>query len=577
MGVGKITPAHDPNDFEVGQRHNLERILVMNEDATMNENALKYEGMTREKCREELLKDLERDNLLISIEPMVHSVGHSERTDAVVEPYLSKQWFVKMDKLAKMLIDNQNTDDKVNFIPNRYEKILMKGWMEDCHDWCISRQLWWGHRIPVWYRNEEVYCGMEAPEGEGWVQDNDVLDTWFSSALWPFSTLGWPDETEDFKRYFPTNTIVLGFDIIFFWGARMMFQSLNIHGKSPYKDCIIHGLIRDNQGRKMSKSLGNGIDPLDMIEQYGADALRFYLTTSSTLGMDLNFSTEKLSSTWNFINKLWNASRFVLMKLEDFKEEEYKLENLNDSDKWVLTKLNETIKIVTKSMEKYDFNIAGSELYSFIWDIFCDKYIEISKFSDSTSTKSTLYYTLLSIIKMMHPFMPFVTEELYSSLPIKNKELLIFESYPTVNKKLIFKDETKKIDELLEFVTLFRNKKLENKISNDFEVIDYNNNDLLNSMLKLNDKIVENSKFNDKLTVELYNYKLDIYFDNSKNSKEEEEKKKQEIESLEKSIQRRKTLLSNENYCNKAPKNIVDKEREDLQKEMDRLEILKKN
>ena len=576
-GCVKITPAHDPNDFEVGQRHNLERILVMNEDATMNENALKYEGMTREKCREELLKDLERDNLLISIEPMVHSVGHSERTDAVVEPYLSKQWFVKMDKLAKMLIDNQNTDDKVNFIPNRYEKILMKGWMEDCHDWCISRQLWWGHRIPVWYRNEEVYCGMEAPEGEGWIQDNDVLDTWFSSALWPFSTLGWPDETEDFKRYFPTNTIVLGFDIIFFWGARMMFQSLNIHGKSPYKDCIIHGLIRDNQGRKMSKSLGNGIDPLDMIEQYGADALRFYLTTSSTLGMDLNFSTEKLSSTWNFINKLWNASRFVLMKLEDFKEEEYKLENLNDSDKWVLTKLNETIKIVTKSMEKYDFNIAGSELYSFIWDIFCDKYIEISKFSDSTSTKSTLYYTLLSIIKMMHPFMPFVTEELYSSLPIKNKELLIFESYPTVNKKLIFKDETKKIDELLEFVTLFRNKKLENKISNDFEVIDYNNNDLLNSMLKLNDKIVENSKFNDKLTVELYNYKLDIYFDNSKNSKEEEEKKKQEIESLEKSIQRRKALLSNENYCNKAPKNIVDKEREDLQKEMDRLEILKKN
>ena len=576
-GCVKITPAHDPNDFEVGQRHNLERILVMNEDATMNENALKYEGMTREKCREELLKDLERDNLLISIEPMVHSVGHSERTDAVVEPYLSKQWFVKMDKLAKMLIDNQNTDDKVNFIPNRYEKILMKGWMEDCHDWCISRQLWWGHRIPVWYRNEEVYCGMKAPEGEGWVQDNDVLDTWFSSALWPFSTLGWPDETEDFKRYFPTNTIVLGFDIIFFWGARMMFQSLNIHGKSPYKDCIIHGLIRDNQGRKMSKSLGNGIDPLDMIEQYGADALRFYLTTSSTLGMDLNFSTEKLSSTWNFINKLWNASRFVLMKLEDFKEDEYKLENLNDSDKWVLTKLNETIKIVTKSMEKYDFNIAGSELYSFIWDIFCDKYIEISKFSDNASTKSTLYYTLLSIIKMMHPFMPFVTEELYSSLPIKNKELLIFESYPTVNKKLIFKDETKKIDELLEFVTLFRNKKLENKISNDFEVIDYNNNDLLNSMLKLNDKIVENSKFNDKLTVELYNYKLDIYFDNSKNSEEEEEKKKQEIESLEKSIQRRKALLSNENYCNKAPKNIVDKEREDLQKEMDRLEILKKN
>lgn len=326
-GCVKITPAHDPNDFEVGNRHNLERIVIMNEDATMNELTGKYNGMTREQCRSELLKDLEKEGLLISVEKMTHSVGHSERTRAVVEPYLSKQWFVSMKGMSEDLLNAQKSKDKkINFIPKKFEKIL-NHWMEDCHDWCISRQLWWGHRIPAWYKNDEVKVQVECP-GEGWTQDNDVLDTWFSSALWPFSTLGWPNKTEDLERYFPTDVLVTAYDIIFFWVARMAFSSLKQMNNRPFKDCIIHGLIRDKQGRKMSKSLGNGIDPMDLIDEYGCDALRFYLTTTSAMGMDIKFDTEKVASTWNFINKLWNASRFVLMKLENFKKEDYKLDEL---------------------------------------------------------------------------------------------------------------------------------------------------------------------------------------------------------------------------------------------------------
>ena len=299
-GVVKITPAHDPNDFEVGNRHNLERVVVMNPDATMNENAGKYCGLTREECREKLLEDLKKDNLLISIEPMTHSVGHSERSDAVVEPYLSKQWFVKMRPLADRVLENQkNKDTKVNFVPERYEK-TMNHWMEITYDWCISRQLWWGHRIPAWYKGDEVYVGMEAPKEDGWQQDSDVLDTWFSSALWPFSTLGWPDKTEDFERYYPNNCLVTGYDIIPFWVNRMTFQGLHFTNSRPFKDCLIHGLIRDKIGRKMSKSLGNGVDPMDVIEEYGADSLRFFLTTNSAPGMDLRYDEEKVKSTWNF-------------------------------------------------------------------------------------------------------------------------------------------------------------------------------------------------------------------------------------------------------------------------------------
>ncbi len=576
-GCVKITPAHDPNDFEVGERHNLDRIVIMNEDATMNELTGKYNGMSREECRKELLKDLEKEDLLIKIEKMTHSVGHSERTDAVVEPYLSKQWFVNMKSMSEDLLNAQkNEDTKINFYPKRFEKIL-NHWMEDCHDWCISRQLWWGHRIPAWYKGDEVYVGLKAPEGEGWVQDNDVLDTWFSSALWPFSTLGWPNKTEDLERYFPTDTLVTAYDIIFFWVARMAFSSLKHMKVRPFKDCVIHGLIRDKNGRKMSKSLGNGIDPMDMIDEYGCDALRYYLTTTSAMGMDIRFDTDKVSSTWNFINKLWNASRFVLMKLENFDVKNYSLDNLNDIDKWILTKLNEVIKKVTKYMDKYEFNNAGSIIYSFIWEDFCDKYIEMSKFSENDQTYSTLLYVLTCILKIMHPFMPFVTEEIYSNLPLKESDALVFTSYPVYNKKQVFKKEKDKIDNLLEYITLFRNKKTENKISSDYEIIDYNNNELLNKMLKITDKIVKESKFNDKLTIELYNYKLDIYYDNSSNNEEELKRRQEEIEKLKLSIERRKKLLANENYVNKAPEAIVNKEREDLEKEINRLEILEKN
>ena len=312
-GCVKITPAHDPNDYEVGLRHDLEQIIVMNPDATMNSKAVGYEGLTREEAREKLVEDLKEADLLINIEERTHNVGHSERSGVMVEPYLSKQWFVKMRPLADHVLENQkNKDTKVNFVPKRFEKI-MNHWMEITYDWCISRQLWWGHRIPAWYKGEEVYVGINPPEGEGWIQDPDVLDTWFSSALWPFSTLGWPENTEDFNRYFPNSVLVTGYDIIPFWVNRMTFQSLEFTGKRPFKDCLIHGLIRDKQGRKMSKSLGNGVDPIEVIDTYGADSLRLFLTTNSAPGMDLRYDEDKVKSSWNFINKLWNASRFVLL------------------------------------------------------------------------------------------------------------------------------------------------------------------------------------------------------------------------------------------------------------------------
>ena len=351
-GVVKITPAHDPNDFEVGNRHNLERIVIMNDDATMNENCpAKYVGMTREEAREVVLEDLKEAGLLLEIEPLVHEVGHSERTGVMVEPMIKKQWFVDMKGLSKLVLDTQDKEnEKVNFVPSKFENTL-RAWMTDCHDWCISRQLWWGHRIPAWYKGDEIYVGMEAPLAAGWVQDNDVLDTWFSSALWPFATMGWPDKTEDLERYFPNDCLVTGYDIIFFWVSRMMFQSEYLLGSRPFKDCIIHGLIRDKNGRKMSKSLGNGVDPFDMIDKYGCDALRYYLTTDCALGTDLRFDEVKMSSTWNYINKIWNASRFVLLNIEDLKELSF--ENLTSQDKWILTKYENIVKSSIKHIDNY--------------------------------------------------------------------------------------------------------------------------------------------------------------------------------------------------------------------------------
>ena len=571
-GVVKITPAHDPNDFEVGLRHNLERIVCLNPDATMNDAAGKYAGQDRYECRKNLLEDLEKEGLLIRIEEITHQVGHSERTDAIVEPYLSKQWFVKMESLAKAVLDNQkNKDTKINFVPNRYEKI-MNHWLEIISDWCISRQLWWGHRIPAWYRGDEVYVGEDAPTGDGWVQDEDVLDTWFSSALWPFSTLGWPNETEDLKRYFPTDVLVTGYDIIFFWVTRMAFQSQEFMGERPFKHCLIHGLVRDKIGRKMSKSLGNGIDPMDEIKDYGADSLRFYLCTAVSAGMDLKYDTEKLKSTWNFLNKLWNASRYVLMNLEGFTEKDYTLDNLTPQDKWILSKMNNVIKEETKLMEKFDLNMAGEKLYSFIWTDFCDKYIEISKFNQNNTTKSVLLLVLTNILKMMHPFTPFITDEIYNMIPIKDADNIMISKYPVYNKEYHFPREEQDIDDMLEFITLFRNKKAEIN-TKDYEVIVNNDNLLAKQMLKIMDKVCENSSYSGKLEVAYKDYTYVICYDNTL-SEEDKNNYLKEKERLINSIERRKKLLSNPGYLSKAPEKIVSKEKEDLINDEKQLEII---
>ena len=574
-GCVKITPAHDPNDFEVGLRHNLEKIICMNPDATMNENAGIYQGLSREECRKKLIEDLKNDGLLISIEPMMHSVGHSERTGVMVEPYLSKQWFVKMGPLAQKVLDFQkDKNKKVNFVPKRFEKVLIH-WMDISYDWCISRQLWWGHRIPAWYKGDEVYVGMEAPKGDGWVQDEDVLDTWFSSALWPFSTLGWPDKTKDFERYFPTDVLVTGYDIIFFWVARMTFQSEYLNDARPFKECVIHGLIRDKQGRKMSKSLNNGVDPFDMANKYGADSLRYYLTTDGSMGLDLRFDEVKLTSTWNYVNKIWNASRFVLSNIEDIKEIDFN--NLKLEDKWILSKFEKLVKSVTKHMDKYEFNLAGSEIYEFVWNYFCDYYIEMAKYSlDNIATKSTLCFVLSGILKLLHPFMPFVTEEIYSMLPIKDSESIMISNYPKFDKSLVFDKEEDLVDDISLFIKNFRNIKAENNISKDAKVLfEEEVNELVVKMLKLNDNII-NEPLNIKSYKVLSKYiKATIYFEKEETD-EERLLKEKEIDSLKSSIERREKLLSNENYVNKAPSNIVEMDRVKLSEEKKRLEELLK-
>ncbi|MFT8873055.1 MAG: valine--tRNA ligase [Sporolactobacillus sp.] len=427
-GAVKITPAHDPNDFEVGNRHNLPRVLVIDETGTMNENAGKYQGLDRDDCRKQIVKDLEAEGALAYVEEHTHAVGHSERTGVVVEPILSTQWFVKMKPLAEASLRAQQTSDKVNFVPQRFEGTYNR-WMENIRDWCISRQLWWGHRIPAWYHRQtgEIYVGMEAPKDiENWKQDEDVLDTWFSSALWPFSTLGWPDEqAADFNRYFPTDALVTGYDIIFFWVARMMFQSTAFTGRRPFRDVLIHGLVRDEQGRKMSKSLGNGIDPMDVIAKYGADALRYTLATGTTPGQDLTFQWSKVEANWNFANKLWNASRFVLMNLEGLKAADVKIsEQRSLPDRWILTRLNEVIAKVTAGYDRYEFGEAGRVLYQFIWDDFCDWYIEMAKLplyghdkEAKQQSRSVLVYVLDHVLKLLHPIMPFITEEIWQHLP----------------------------------------------------------------------------------------------------------------------------------------------------------------
>ena len=565
-GCVKITPAHDPNDYEVGKRHNLKEIICINPDATMNENAGIYQGLSREEAREKLVSDLEKNGLLLSKEEITHNVGHSERTGVMIEPYLSSQWFVKMRPLADRVLENQkNKDTKVNFVPKRYEK-TMNHWMEITYDWCISRQLWWGHRIPAWYKGDEIYVGENAPTGEGWVQDPDVLDTWFSSALWPFSTLGWPNKTDDLDRYFPNDVLVTGYDIIPFWVHRMTLQSLEFMNERPFKDCLIHGLIRDKQGRKMSKSLGNGVNPIDVIDKYGCDSLRLFLTTNSAPGMDLRYDEEKVASSWNFINKLWNASRYVIMNTNNLNDNNYK--EYNNYDKWILTKYNNVIKQVTKYMDKYEFHNAFNTLYSFIWDDYCSSYIEISKIYLNDTSKSVLLNILTGIIKMLHPFIPFVTEEIYQNLPFKESKSIMESSYPVYNKKEVY--DILETTEILNDITSLRNFKAENNIINSDAVkIEYLFDEkLYDGLIKFKNKVdnIEDSiKYESKYAI--------LYFE-VKNKVSEEDIQK-EIEELEKSINKRKNLLSNENFVKRAPENIVANEKQKLIEEEEKLSKLK--
>lgn len=585
-GMVKITPAHDPNDFKVGNRHNLERINTMNEDATMNANAGKYEGMDRFEARKAIVKDLEDGGFMLSIDPIVHSVGHSERTGVQVEARLSTQWFVKMEPLAEASLDGQDGDDRVDFVPPRFENTF-SSWMENIHDWVISRQLWWGHQIPAWYHKQtgEVYVGMEAPaDPENWEQETDVLDTWFSSALWPFSTMGWPDtDSEDFKRYFPTDTLVTGYDIIFFWVARMMFQSKEFTGRRPFKNVLIHGLIRDEQGRKMSKSLGNGIDPMDVIEKYGADALRWFLSTGSTPGQDVRFSYTKMDAAWNFINKIWNASRYVIMNLGEMDVPTLPAESEWDlADQFILNQLNTTIAETTRLFDKFEFGEAGRILYNFIWNDFCDWYIEMSKEKlnggdeqQKANTRNILAYVLDQTLKLMHPIMPFVTENLWLSMPHVG-ESLVNAPYPEVNAKFENTQASEQMNHLIDLIKAVRNIRNEAgapmsspvdlliKVdSKDLGTVFENNKEYIERFCHPSALEIGTDIEAPKLALSAIITGAEVYIPMVELVDLDEEKAKlaKEIDSLAKEVQRSEKKLGNERFVANAPEAVVAEER----------------
>ena len=472
-GVVKITPAHDPNDFEVGLRHNLEVINVMTDDAHINEKGGKYAGLDRYEARKAIVADLEAGGFLVKIEPMKHNVGHCYRCHSTVEPRVSKQWFVKMEPLAKPAIDVVKNGE-IKFVPERFNKTYFN-WMDNIRDWCISRQLWWGHRIPAYYCADcdEVMVTLDAPckcskcGSTNISRDEDTLDTWFSSALWPFSTLGWPDNTEDLKYFYPTNTLVTGYDIIFFWVARMIFSGLEYTGKAPFDTVLIHGIVRDAQGRKMSKSLGNGIDPLVEIEKYGADALRFTLATGNSPGNDMRYVPERVEASRNFANKLWNASRFILMNLPENEPAAHLPETLSMEDKWVLSQYNRLIAEVTDNLDKFEIGMAVQKLYDFIWDVFCDWYIELCKVrlngDDATaaaSARAVLVYVMTGILKLLHPFMPFITEEIWQTLPHEGSSIMVSE-WPKFDQNLVFDEDEREFGRIMDAIRAVRNRRAE--------------------------------------------------------------------------------------------------------------------
>lgn len=604
-GAVKITPAHDPNDFEIGNRHNLEQILVMDEGGKMNENAGPYQGLDRFECRKKIVADLEKQGVLFKIEEHVHSVGHSERSGAVVEPYLSTQWFVEMKPLAEKAIALQKqADEKVNFVPERFEKIYLN-WIENVRDWCISRQLWWGHRIPAWYtengdiivaRSEEE-ARKQAEEKYGTselTQDQDVLDTWFSSGLWPFSTMGWPEETEDLKRYYPTDCLVTGYDIIYFWVARMIFTALEFTEKRPFQDVLIHGLIRDAEGRKMSKSLGNGVDPMDVIEQYGADALRFMLSTGSSPGHDLRFHWEKVEQTRNFANKIWNASRFALMNLEGFNYEDIDLSGeLSTASKWILHRLNETIKDVTRLADVYEFGEVGRLLYNFIWDDLCDWYIEMAKIplygedqAAKKETQSVLTYTLDQTLRLLHPFMPFLTEEIWQHLPHEGESITV-SPWPTFKEEFVQPEALKEMELLTGVIRSVRNIRAEVNVplGKKIELLIKANNEESLSYLQRGESVIRRLTNPEKLEISMTLASpekamsavvkgAEIYLPLAGliDLEQELERLNKELKKLDSEVERVEKKLANQGFIAKAPAHVIEEEKAKQKDYMDQRE-----
>lgn len=584
-GIVKITPSHDPNDFEVGARHNLGQCIVIDEDAKIVEGYGKYSGLDRYEARKLIIEDLEKIGQLDSVKDHEHAVGHCERCHTTVEPLISKQWFVKMDKLAKLALDAYKKEE-IRFIPKRFEKVYVN-WLENIRDWCISRQLWWGHRLPVYYHNEtgEVVAARKNPDPQKYTQDPDTLDTWFSSALWPFSTLGWPNETEDLKYFFPTNVLVTGYDIIFFWVIRMVFSSLYNLGEVPFKDVYLTGLVKDSQGRKMSKSLGNGIDPIEVIDQYGADALRFALITGNTPGNDSRFYMEKVEANRNFCNKLWNASRFVFMNVEENVKNIDEVE-LQIEDKWIISSLNNVIDEVSTNLNKYEIGIAAEKIYDFTWNVFCDWYIELVKprlYGDNAKLKesaiSVLIYTLTNVIKLLHPFMPYITEEIYSYLPNKN-DMLINETWPKYSESNSFKKEEEIIDKLVESVISIRNSRQEMNIApkkqsdvyiltsdksleDDFKQLE----SLFRSSVSINEyKVNEDISEENNIVIVKDSYKIIIPLNDLIDYSKELERLEKELNSAKSELKRAESKLKNEGFLKGAPENLVEKEKEKVEK-----------
>ena len=595
-GVVKITPAHDPNDFEVGLRHNLPVINVMDEGAVINENGGKYQGMTREEARKAIVKDLDDGGYLVKVEPIKHNVGSCYRCGTVVEPRVSKQWFVKMEPLAKPAIDVVR-EGKIRLIPERMEKIYYN-WMENIKDWCISRQLWWGHRIPAWYCEDcgETIVAKETPEkcpkcgGSHLHQDEDTLDTWFSSALWPFSTLGWPEKTPELSYFYPTDTLVTGYDIIFFWVARMIFSGLEHMGDIPFKTVFFHGLVRDAQGRKMSKSLGNGIDPIEVIEKYGADALRFTLVTGNSPGNDMRFTEEKLESSRNFANKIWNAARFIHMNIDGFDVKNELPESLTLEDQWIVSALNTVTKEVTENLEKYELGIAVQKLYDFIWDQFCDWYIELAKTrlmaKDETSVgaRQVLVWTFTSILKLMHPFMPYITEEIWQTMPHEG-EALMAADYPIYNEKYAYPQAEAEMHRIMETIRAIRNRRAEMNVppsrrakvyvASSFEETFRKGAQFVARLAYASEvEVGEAFSIPGAVTIVTADAKVYIPMDELVDKEAELKRLNKELETAQKQLDQVNAKLNNPGFTGKAPANVVEGARQNAQKLEDKIKMI---